>query len=416
MIVNKVDGFCYTTAIKKLRSLKRKVRIVPGGTSAGKTYGIIPILIDTAIRNSNLEISIVSESIPHLRRGALKDFLKIMKSTGRFIEQNYNKTLLTYTFSSGSYIEFFSADQEGKVRGPRRHILYINECNNITFETYHNLAIRTEKTIWLDFNPTNEFWAHTELRDDKDAEWLTLTYKDNEALDESIINEIEKAKAKAYYNPDLEPPALFNATNIKNHYWHNWWKVYGIGELGILEGIIFKNWYKIKDIPDGSRLIGYGMDWGFTNDPTTIVCCYQFERIKIWKELLYQTGMTNGDIALKMRELGITKNDIVIADSSEPKSIAEVNMFGFNVRPAVKGPDSIKFGIDLLQREDIYVTEDSINLIKELRNYAWDQDKTGKLLNVPVDAYNHCTDPMRYLATGTMSKQKMRKNGLKKRN
>ncbi len=164
---------------------------MPGGTSAGKTFGILPILIDRAIKTPLLEISVVSESIPHLRKGALKDFLKIMKATGRYVDKNFNRTMLTYTFTNGSYIEFFSADQEDKVRGPRRNVLYINECNNITFETYHQLQIRTSHEIWLDFNPANEFWAYTELQDDEDVEWLTLTYKDNEALPLSIVKEIE---------------------------------------------------------------------------------------------------------------------------------------------------------------------------------------------------------------------------------
>ena len=164
--------FVYTTAIRKLRGMRKRIKIVPGSTSAGKTYGILPVLIDRATRNFGVEISVISESIPHLRKGAMKDFLKIMKATGRFNPDGWNQTLLTYTFVNGSYIEFFSADQEEKVRGPRRHILYINEANNIRFETYHQLAIRTSREIWLDFNPSLRFWVHEELTDDEDAEWL----------------------------------------------------------------------------------------------------------------------------------------------------------------------------------------------------------------------------------------------------
>jgi len=207
--IKQVEGFCYTTAISKLRKMTKRIRGIPGGTSAGKTYGILPILIDRAARVGGLEISVVSESVPHLRKGALKDFLKIMKVTGRYDDTRYNRTLLTYTFHNGSYIEFFSADQEGKVRGPRRNILYINECNNIGFEAYNQLAIRTSDTIWLDFNPTTEFWYHTEVKQDEDLEELILTYKDNEALSPAIIKEIEKTKDKAYFNASLEPPFLF---------------------------------------------------------------------------------------------------------------------------------------------------------------------------------------------------------------
>ena len=412
---NKVDGFQYTTAIKKLRKLKKRIRGVPGGTSAGKTFGILPILIDQAAKTPGQEISVVSESIPHLRKGALKDFLKIMKATGRYIDANYNRTLLTYTFANGSYIEFFSADQEGKVRGPRRHILYINECNNITFETFHQLSIRTSGTIWLDFNPSNEFWYHTELAEDTDFEELVLTYKDNEALSDSIIREIEKAKTKAYFDPDLELPDLLNPGNVKNYYWHNWWKVYGLGLVGTLEGVIFTNWKQIDAVPGEARLLGYAIDFGYTNDPTTLVAAYQWNGKIIWDELIYQTGMTNGDIANKMKSLEVRHSDFIIADSAEPKSIAEINRYGFHVIPADKGPDSINFGIDVLQEEEFYVTKRSTNMIKELRKYMWDKDKTGKTLNKPVDAFNHCIDPMRYLATAKMSKHKQ-KRGLRRCN
>lgn len=234
-VVKQVEGFTYTTAIKKLRKLKKRIRVIPGGTSAGKTYGILPILIDLATRTELLEISVVSESVPHLRKGALKDFLKIMKATGRYIDSNYNRTLLTYTFSNGSYIEFFSADQEDKVRGPRRNILYINECNNITFETYHQLAIRTSDTIWLDFNPSESFWAYDELENDKDSEWLILTYKDNEALHPNIVSEIEKGLEKGFIDPNGN---LDDEKNIKSKFWANWWKVYGLGLKGAIDGVL----------------------------------------------------------------------------------------------------------------------------------------------------------------------------------
>ena len=170
------NDFIYTTAIRKLRKLTKRIKIVPGGTSAGKTFGIIPILIHKAAKNPGLEISIVSESLPHLRRGALKDFENIMRSTNRWIDAHFSRTLLKYTFSNGSFIEFFGVDQPDKLRGARRNILYINECNNVTFEVYKQLSIRTSHEVWLDFNPTHSFWVHSELKDDIDAETLTLTY------------------------------------------------------------------------------------------------------------------------------------------------------------------------------------------------------------------------------------------------
>ena len=186
-----MSEFVVTTAIKKMLRLKKRKRIIQGGTSAGKTFGVLPILIDKAIREPLLEISVVSESIPHLRRGALKDFLKIMMMTNRYRDIQFNKSTLKYTFSNGSYIEFFSVDQPDKLRGARRNILYINECNNVPFEAYNQLAIRTSGDVWLDYNPTNEFWVHREVLKDDDSELIILTYKDNEALPESIVKEIE---------------------------------------------------------------------------------------------------------------------------------------------------------------------------------------------------------------------------------
>lgn len=407
--VNEVEGFRYTTAIAKLRQMRKRIKVVPGGTSGGKTYGILPILIDRCIKCPGTDVSVVSETVPHLRKGALKDFLRIMQATGRYVDSHYNKTLLQYTFSNGSYIEFFSADQESRVRGPRRKILYINECNNVDFEVYHQLATRTSEDIWLDFNPSNQFWVHEELKDDPDAEWLILTYKDNEALSESIVKEIEKAKTKAYFNPELEGEALFRIDNIKSYYWHNWWRVYGLGLLGSLEGVIFSNWTQVATIPKEAKLIGYAIDFGYANDPTTIVGAWEWNNTVIWDEMLYRAGLKNSDIAHIMRSLGIKSKDYIVADSAEPKSIAEINTYGFHVVPAVKGRDSINFGIDVLQQNDFYVTQRSTNLILELRSYMWDQDKAGKTLNKPIDAFNHCIDPMRYLAMAKLSKKSSKK-------
>jgi len=397
MKVKAVEGFTFTTAIKKLRQLKKRVKKVPGGTSAGKTFGILPILIDTAIKKSQLEISVVSESIPHLKRGAIKDFKKIMRSTGRWRSDGWHGTDLRYTFANESYIEFFSADQEDKVRGPRRNILYINECNNISFETYHQLAIRTDIEIWLDYNPTHEFWIHTELEDDEDTETLILTYKDNEALSESIVKEIEKSLAKGFHNPTAVD--LFNDKNIKSKYWSNWWKVYGLGLVGNLEGVIFNNWSQIDSIPQEAKLFSYGMDFGFTNDPTTLVAVYKYENKLVVDELIYQTKLLNSDIIKLCKEL-TDGQTYIVADSAEPKSIQEISNAGIRIKAAEKGKDSINHGIDLLQQYELLITSRSTNLIKELRNYTWDVDKQGNKLNKPIDDWNHAIDSLRYSVEG----------------
>jgi phage terminase large subunit len=367
--------FKRTTSINKILSLKKRVKIIQGGTSAGKTFGILPVLIDKAIRYPNTEISIVAESIPHLRRGALKDFLKVMKWTNRYIDEQFNKSLLTYQFKNGSSIEFFSADDSSKLRGARRDILYINECNNVTFDAYLELSIRTKKEIYLDFNPANEFWVHKELKDEPDADFIILTYKDNEALDESIVRQIEKNRDKA----------------ATSSYWANWWRVYGLGEVGMLEGVIFDNWKEIDKIPDDARLVGIGLDFGYTNDPTSAIEIYNWNGQRIVNEIVYRTGMLNSDIA-KILPSSVT----IYADSSEPKSIDEIRRYGKTIKGVTKGKDSINYGIDVMQRQSYLVTKQSTNLIKELRSYCWDVDKHGVRLNKPAGGNDHAIDALRY--------------------
>ena len=238
--------FVRTTAINKILALTKRKKIIQGGTSAGKTFGIIPILIDIAIKVPDKEISIVSESFPHLRRGAIKDFKKIMRVTGRWSDKCWHSSNFTYTFPNGSFIEFFSADNESKLRGARRNILYINEANNILFSSYYQMAIRTNEDIYIDFNPSMEFWAHTEVEVGKDAELIILTYKVNEALDATVVEDIESAREKGK----------------TSEYWKNWWNVYGLGKIGSLTGAIFTNWKPIDSIPEEARLLGYGLDFG----------------------------------------------------------------------------------------------------------------------------------------------------------
>jgi len=375
-----------TTAINKILALKKRIKIIQGGTSAGKTFGILPILIDKAAKTGGLEISVVAESIPHLRRGALRDFLKVMKWTNRFVDERFNKSLLKYEFANGSFIEFFSADVDSsKLRGGRRNILYINECNQVSFESFLELSIRTKDEIFLDYNPTAEFWVQTELEGQEDAEKIILTYKDNEALDVGIVDQIEKNIKKAE----------------TSNYWKSWVDVYVNGLMGKLEGIVFSNWKQIDTIPKEARLVGIGLDFGYTNDPTSCIEIYKHNETRILNEIVYQTGLLNSDIAKKL-----PKDVPVYADSAEPKSIADIQRYGITIKGVTKGRDSINYGIDVMQREEYLVTSNSTNLIKELRSYCWDSDKTGKRLNKPVDNYNHAIDAVRYHEMETLGMNK----------
>ena len=377
-----MQEFIVTTSIKKMLRLKQRTRIIQGGSSSGKTFGILPILIDVAIKNPGKEISIVSESVPHLRRGAMKDFVKILHMTGRFTPSQWNKTLMKYTFGNGSYIEFFSVEDESKLRGARRNILYANEANNISYSAFQQLAIRTDETLWVDYNPSSRFWAHSELIGQPNTDFLITTYKDNESLPQSIIDELEtyrdKGKTSTFYA--------------------NLWQVYGLGQLGTLEGACLSEWKPIDKLPDGIRLLNLGIDFGYTNDPTTIIAMYKWNDAYIYDELAYETGMLNSHIASRIKSFGF-QNPTIYADSAEPKSIAQIRLEGLNIFPTRKGRDSIVNGIALINQQEVYITSSSKNLIMELQNYTWKVDKENNKLNIPVDKYNHAIDAMRYSTT-----------------
>lgn len=372
--------FQTTTATNKIVTLKKRIRGVSGGTSASKTISILLWLIDYAQSTKSEIISVVSETFPHLKRGAMRDFLTIMQEHKYYKDALWNKTDCIYTFETGSKLEFFSADQPGKVRGPRRDVLFINEANNISYEIYTQLEVRTKKIIWLDWNPINEFWWYTEVVLIQDVDFLTLTYQDNEALDQSIVQAIEARRGNK-----------------------NWWKVYGLGQLGDVESKIYKDWQFIDDIPHEARLERRGLDFGYSNDPSAIVDIYYYNGGYILDEQAYQKGLTNKQIADIINNL---PQALVIADSAEPKSIDEIKMYGINILPVVKGRDSVTQGIQYVQNQRISVTKRSVNLIKEYRNYLWETDKDGRVINEPIGIFNDCMDAIRYGFDGLRERQK----------
>ena len=355
-----------TTATEKLLQLNRRIRGIAGGTSASKTISILLWLIDYAQVHKSETISVVSETFPHLKRGAIRDFLDIMSQQSYFKDERWNKTDCIYTFEAGSIIEFFSADQPGKVRGPRRDILFINEANNIGYDTYTQLEIRTKKVVWLDWNPVSEFWWYTEVVNKQDCDFITLTYLDNEALDPAIKAAIESRKGNK-----------------------NWFKVYGLGELGEAEGRIYTGWEMIDTIPHEARLERYGLDFGYSNDPTAIDAIYKWNGAFIIDEQLHQTGLSNKQIADTLANI---PRALVVADSAEPKSIDEIKSYGINIIASQKGQGSVLQGIAYMQAQRIFINKRSVNTLKEYRNYLWMTDKDGKVVNEPSPIWNHHMD------------------------
>jgi len=363
--------FFLTTATTKVSKLSKKIRAVQGGTSASKTISILLHLIHMAQSDTKPTLtSVVSESLPHLKRGAIRDFLSILQSHHYYKDASWNRSDFTYTFETGSKIEFFSADQPDKLRGARRDRLFINEANNLSLDAFDQLEVRTREFVYLDWNPTTEFWFYTDILDHRnDVEHIILTYKDNEALSPEIISSIEQRKNRT-----------------------NWWKVYGLGQLGEVEGKIYTGWQVIDDIPHEARHIGRGLDFGYSNDPTAIVDVYEYNGGYILDELLYRKGMSNSQIA------DILKADdiITIADSAEPKSIDDIKSYGVTILPADKGKDSVAFGIQIVQDQRISYTKRSTNIGIEYRNYLWERDKDGRIINVPEHGFNHALDATRY--------------------
>lgn len=302
----------------------------------------------------------------------MRDFLNIMQQHKYFKEENWNRTDSIYTFETGSKIEFFSADQDSKVRGPRRDRLFINEANNVPFGVFDQLEVRTKEFIFLDWNPTNEFWFYTEVMKRSDAELLILTYLDNEALAPSIIASIEQRKGNK-----------------------NWWTVYGEGKLGLAEGLIYRGWLELEDVPHEARLERRGLDFGYTNDPTAIVALFRWNGGFIFDEETFLKGLSNKMIADRVL-ISPEPKALVLGDSAEPKSIDEIRNYGVNIIGATKGAGSLNQGIQFVQDQKIWYTKRSDNIRRESKNYMWQMDSDGRLLNVPEAGFDHTMDAIRY--------------------
>ena len=342
-----------------------------GGTRSGKTHANLSTLYH--ITNSRHCVSsVISETMPHLRKGAIRDYQRILLGQKAWDENKWNKTDSVHTLGDGKLLEFFSADSPDKVHGPERDNLFINEAQNISYDIARQLFVRTKKTVFIDFNPTREFWVHTELKDDPRTIWIHSTYKDNPYLTDEQVAEIERNK-------------------------HNkaWWNIYGKGILAESEGLVYKGWKLIDEIPHEARLERRGLDFGYTNDPSAVVEIYYYNGGYILNERLYRKGMSNQALAEFLNNLD-KPHTLVIADSAEPKSIDEIAAYGVPIVGANKGKGSVRTGIDWIQDQQMSVTKRSTNLIKEYRGYLWQTDRDGKTLNEPEKGQDHALDATRY--------------------
>jgi len=350
-----------------------------GGTSSSKTWSILQALVLTAQHAKNsLLISIVSESMPHLKRGCIRDFKNILGED--FRDSRWNKSDFIYDFGKGQ-IEFFSADSPAKLRGGRRKILYINECNNIAYEAFKELDVRTELFTYLDWNPVSEFWAHEKgLIKDPVNQYIHSTYQDaRHVLLPEVVKNIESNR--------LTDP--------------NWWNIYGLGRLGRIEGLVYPYFEQVDELPKGGNP-GYGLDFGFSGDPAVLTKNLILGDRLYSQELIYQTNMTNHDICVRMTELGIQKHsDVIWADSAEPKSIEEIYQEGYNIQPVAKGPGSVEYGHQKVRQFKQFWTKDSLNCIKEQRNFRYMADKNGKLTEKTTHLFSHGLDSRRYFVSGS---------------
>lgn len=368
---------------KKVFEPLRKYDLVvhQGGSSSGKTYGILQYLFSVGAANPNEIITVVGQDIPNLKVGAYRDAQNILDDSEALRDwypaELHNKSNRSFRCVNGSLVEFNSYSDEQDAKSGKRQRLFVNEANGVPYEVFEQLRMRTTKQVIIDFNPSAEFWAHKRLQE---AHWVITSFRDNAFISPAVRERILS------YEPTKENIERGTADKYR-------WDVYGLGKVGRLEGLVLPNWERGR-FPDDFKWRIYGLDFGYTNDPTALVEIRLHRGNLHVKEHLYRSGLTNQDISREMERIGIDRNELIIADSAEPKSIEEINRMGWHIRGAIKGKDSINQGIDILKRYKLIVEGE--NIAKELNSYIWAKDRNGNLLNKPIDSFNHCIDAMRY--------------------
>lgn len=373
------------------------VFVIRGGQGASKTITIIELIIQSLL-SSEKEATILSSELAKMKRTVVRDYKKICKDWGLLQnESDFNRSESKHEYPNGSYLDFLGADVNDVGKGFRRDILYINEADKMDIDTAVQFISRAGLTI-IDYNPDSLFWGDDYINENN---FITLTFEDNEFLPKSEVKSILEYREKGFHNIDLPLPELFNDSNVKKKYWANKWRVYGLGMVGNLDGVVFDNWSLIDSIPENAILIGYGLDFGYSNDPTAITEVYRYEDKRLLNEICYQKGLSNAQIS-KL----ITTNLPCYCDSAEPKSIDELKLYGVNAFSVKKGADSINYGIQIMQEQTYLVTSRSINVINEFQKYIWAKDrKTNEILNKPIDNWNHAIDSIRYHEMSDLNKQ-----------
>ena len=367
-----------TNVFNKAYRSKTRITCLQGGTRSSKTYSLCQLFIIKCLEDTGKTYTIVRKTLPALKGTAYRDVLNKLKEMELYSEENHNKSELSYLLN-GNLLEFISVDQPQKIRGRKRNYLWLNEANELTYEDWTQLILRTTEQIYLDYNPSDPYsWIYEKVLTRGDCTFIKSTYLANPFLDEDTIAEIERLK-------DIAP---------------DYWRVYGLGEIGSIQTMIFRNFNLVDDVQ--GKLIGYGLDFGFTNSPTALVEVRQLDDNLYIKELLYEKRLTNTDLANKLKEFGIDRQTEIVGDSAEPKSIEEIYRQGFNIKPAKKGA-GIHLGLDIMRRYKLHITKDSLNAIKEFRGYKWTTDKNGDVLNTPVKVNDHLIDATRYLCLNKLA-------------
>ena len=366
-----------TVVLQKNLNANTRIVVNQGGTRSSKTYSLAQLIILKALQEQGKVYTICRKTLPALKGTAYRDFFNILEEHNLYNPNNHNKSELTYKLNKNE-IEFISVDMPQKIRGRKRNILWLNEANEFSFEDWVQLSLRTTENIYLDFNPSDPYsWIYDNVMNREDCTFIKSTYLDNPFLPDETIKEIERLR-------ELDS---------------NYWKIYGLGDMAQPTETIFRNFEIANNVPSEASLVAIGMDFGYSNDPTAIVEVYKLNDNLYINELIYSTGLTNQDIAQKLKELNISRQTEIIADSAEPKSIEELHRLNFNVKGARKGADSVNMGIDVMRRFKLHITKKSTNALNEFKYYKWTTDKNGKVINKPAsNQQDHILDAVRYVA------------------